>query len=115
MTSGDVAIDDFAIIALPSPVPTPAPSRPTPVPIPAPTGQPTHVPTPIPTLSLKPTPSPSQVPTIVPTPSPTAFQSFFVILTSRNVVIGAVVFVAVIVVRICFRAVSFFLELEILT
>ena len=98
MTPGDVAIDDFAIIDLPSPVPTPAPSSPTPIPFPVPTEQPTHMPTPIPTLTLIPSPAPSQVPTIEPTPSPTVFESFFTILTTRNVVIGAAIFIAIIVV-----------------
>jgi hypothetical protein len=66
--------------------------------MPAPTEQPTHLPTSIPTLTLNPTLVPSPVPTYVPTPSPTAFVSIFNILTTRNVVIGAVFFVAVMMV-----------------
>jgi len=103
---GDVAIDDFAIIDLPTPAPTPAPSRPTLVPFPAPTEQPTYMPTPAPTLTLIPTPAPSPVPTYVPTPSPTTFASFFTILTTRNAVIGAAIFVTVVVVRIYFPFIS---------
>ena len=67
--SGDAAIDDFKVIALPTPVPTPTPTpEPSPVPtlLPSISKLPSGVPTPLPTqVPTKPTAKPTRLPTQV--------------------------------------------------